>query len=173
MDIETAPDHMAARVGYRKSRNGCHKCKTRHVKCNETTPLCHNCARLGLECTWPPHRHHQKQAQASSETHSVATSTSALPVGSGTASRGQLCVSSVPVDLDGPCDDIPESRLLEHRLMQNYLFNVVGISPVPSAPAWLTIFTKTIPSLALKYNNLFYNLSRYRPPISCPGNPTT
>jgi Fungal Zn(2)-Cys(6) binuclear cluster domain len=111
LDIETAPDHMAARVGYRKSRNGCHKCKTRHVKCNETTPLCHNCARLGLECTWPPHRHHQKQAQASSETHSVATSTSALPVGSGTASRGQLCVSSVPVDLDGPCDDIPESRL--------------------------------------------------------------
>ncbi|KAI5927232.1 hypothetical protein F4810DRAFT_649858 [Camillea tinctor] len=38
------------RVGHRKSRNGCLRCKARHVKCDEGRP-CHNCVRHQVECS--------------------------------------------------------------------------------------------------------------------------
>ncbi|CAK7227525.1 hypothetical protein SBRCBS47491_006599 [Sporothrix bragantina] len=36
-----------------RSRTGCLTCRTRKVKCDETQPLCQNCKRCALECTWP------------------------------------------------------------------------------------------------------------------------
>lgn len=42
-----------AKVGHRKSRNGCLKCKARRVKCDEVQPICGNCSRLHLDCAWP------------------------------------------------------------------------------------------------------------------------
>ena len=164
--MESAGDHQRTR--HRKSRNGCHKCKSRRVKCDETRPRCQKCVRLDLECTWPFPRHHQHQprnlAQAPSETHSSAASTSTLPANAETTFGELLCTpssSSGDLDTEGPRDDLPETRsrrLLEHRLMQNYFFNLVGIFPVPSNPAWTNIFAKTVPSLALKHENLFYTL---------------
>lgn len=39
--------------GHTKSRRGCHNCKRRKVKCQETRPECHNCVRFGLRCVYP------------------------------------------------------------------------------------------------------------------------
>ncbi|KAL6406471.1 Sterol uptake control protein 2 [Ilyonectria robusta] len=39
------------RLGYRKSRQGCRRCKQRRVKCDESRP-CSACTRHGLECTY-------------------------------------------------------------------------------------------------------------------------
>ncbi|KAF7186055.1 Beauvericin cluster-specific repressor BEA4 [Pseudocercospora fuligena] len=33
-----------------KSRNGCHRCKTKHIKCDETKPRCQICIVQGAEC---------------------------------------------------------------------------------------------------------------------------
>ncbi|EWG54480.1 hypothetical protein FVEG_17328 [Fusarium verticillioides 7600] len=41
------------RKGHTKSRRGCFHCKRRRVKCQETTPSCDNCDRLGLQCEYP------------------------------------------------------------------------------------------------------------------------
>lgn len=41
------------RKGHTKSRRGCFNCKRRRVKCQETTPCCDNCNRLGLRCEYP------------------------------------------------------------------------------------------------------------------------
>ncbi|KLP16142.1 uncharacterized protein LW94_13830 [Fusarium fujikuroi] len=41
------------RKGHTKSRRGCFNCKRRRVKCQETTPSCDNCNRLGLRCEYP------------------------------------------------------------------------------------------------------------------------
>ncbi|KXJ94824.1 hypothetical protein Micbo1qcDRAFT_46711 [Microdochium bolleyi] len=38
------------RIGHKKSRNGCARCKARHVKCDEQAP-CRNCVRHDLECS--------------------------------------------------------------------------------------------------------------------------
>lgn len=33
-----------------KSRNGCHRCKTKHIKCDESKPSCQICIAQGAEC---------------------------------------------------------------------------------------------------------------------------
>ncbi|KAH6877218.1 fungal Zn binuclear cluster domain-containing protein [Thelonectria olida] len=40
----------STRLGHRKSRNGCLRCKARHVKCDEKRP-CTNCVRFDLPCS--------------------------------------------------------------------------------------------------------------------------
>lgn len=47
------PRGRPAKVGHRKSRLGCMKCKTRRVKCDEVRPVCGNCTRLKMDCSWP------------------------------------------------------------------------------------------------------------------------
>ncbi|CAK7226461.1 hypothetical protein SCUCBS95973_006207 [Sporothrix curviconia] len=51
--MDGTPKKRAAKVGHRKSRNGCTRCKIRRVKCNEVRPVCSHCQRLGLDCAWP------------------------------------------------------------------------------------------------------------------------
>lgn len=41
------------RKGHKKSRAGCVTCKRRKVKCDEGTPGCGPCVRLGLNCLYP------------------------------------------------------------------------------------------------------------------------
>ncbi|KAF2460540.1 fungal-specific transcription factor domain-containing protein [Lineolata rhizophorae] len=36
--------------GSRKSRNGCHRCKLKRLKCDEKKPKCNNCESRGVEC---------------------------------------------------------------------------------------------------------------------------
>ncbi|KAM0425594.1 hypothetical protein ACHAPT_009125 [Fusarium lateritium] len=40
---------------HRKSRNGCINCKKRKVKCDETKPICFNCMRFNVPCSFDPH----------------------------------------------------------------------------------------------------------------------
>lgn len=40
------------RRGHVKSKLGCSACKNRRVKCNEARPVCAQCSRLGLKCTY-------------------------------------------------------------------------------------------------------------------------
>ncbi|KAJ4312859.1 hypothetical protein N0V84_009713 [Fusarium piperis] len=40
---------------HRKSRNGCLNCKKRKVKCDETKPMCFNCMRFNVPCSFDPH----------------------------------------------------------------------------------------------------------------------
>ncbi|KAI9932448.1 hypothetical protein ASPWEDRAFT_46974 [Aspergillus wentii DTO 134E9] len=40
---------------HRKSRNGCHQCKARKIKCDESQPSCRNCVRHGVGCSFVTH----------------------------------------------------------------------------------------------------------------------
>jgi hypothetical protein len=44
---------MPPRLAHKKSRNGCTRCKTRRVKCDENRPECNNCKRHGVSCEFP------------------------------------------------------------------------------------------------------------------------
>ncbi|KAF5672506.1 transcription factor [Fusarium heterosporum] len=48
MDVDE--DHKSTRVGYKKSRNGCTRCKKRRVKCDEEVP-CSACVRHKVRCS--------------------------------------------------------------------------------------------------------------------------
>lgn len=57
MDLEdTNPDPVYVGVfgnrGGPRSRTGCHTCRRRKVKCDETRPVCRRCARLSRPCDW-------------------------------------------------------------------------------------------------------------------------
>lgn len=55
--------------------------------------------------------------------------------------------------------DMPESRgrrLLEHRLMQNYLQGVAQPLPVSPNKEWQQLFSHVMPKLALDHDNLLY-----------------
>ncbi|CAG8971465.1 hypothetical protein HYALB_00002049 [Hymenoscyphus albidus] len=42
-----------SRKSHRKSRNGCHTCKGRKIKCDEQKPQCANCSRHSVHCVYP------------------------------------------------------------------------------------------------------------------------
>ncbi|KAK6857725.1 C6 zinc finger protein [Apiospora arundinis] len=41
---------MPPRRSHKKSRNGCKRCKSRKIKCNEVYPSCGNCVKHGVSC---------------------------------------------------------------------------------------------------------------------------
>ncbi|KAG9952078.1 hypothetical protein KCU81_g1315, partial [Aureobasidium melanogenum] len=43
---------MSSRRFHRKSRSGCLHCKKRHIKCDEGRPICANCQRASVVCTY-------------------------------------------------------------------------------------------------------------------------
>lgn len=50
MTKSTSPD--PARKKIRRSRLGCHQCKSLKIKCSEERPVCANCARIGKPCDY-------------------------------------------------------------------------------------------------------------------------
>lgn len=57
----------------KRSRMGCLTCRHRKKRCCETKPKCHECARLGLKCSWPApgseHRNKPKHVRESDGMH--------------------------------------------------------------------------------------------------------
>lgn len=146
-------------------------------KCDETHPLCANCQRLGLECIWADvasrgptsstsvDKSPRTQSSHASPTVSIDQPQADVshhdfgwfrlrPPGTPESLSRWYPQSDTTMDKD---EDIPESkerRLLEHRLMQNYLFNLSQPFPVPPGPEWKDLWTRRIPQLALEYDNL-------------------
>ncbi|KAI1127592.1 hypothetical protein F5Y10DRAFT_266013 [Nemania abortiva] len=56
--METTRRRRITRIGHKKSRNGCTRCKARRVKCNEESP-CNHCVRHGFECSLVRANHSQ------------------------------------------------------------------------------------------------------------------
>ncbi|KAG9229692.1 hypothetical protein BJ875DRAFT_546762 [Amylocarpus encephaloides] len=50
LETTNQPTVKRTRKAVPKSRNGCSTCKTRHVKCDEEKPACHQCVRTGRKC---------------------------------------------------------------------------------------------------------------------------
>ncbi|KAF4453374.1 sterol uptake control 2 [Fusarium albosuccineum] len=53
-DSAVSPPGRKHRKPHRKSRNGCLNCKKRKVKCDETKPMCFNCMRFNIVCSFDP-----------------------------------------------------------------------------------------------------------------------
>ncbi|KAG8162327.1 hypothetical protein KVR01_008092 [Diaporthe batatas] len=48
---------MPTRRAHKKSRLGCAECKRRKIKCDEVHPICWNCTRYGVLCSFDPANH--------------------------------------------------------------------------------------------------------------------
>ncbi|KAJ5702617.1 hypothetical protein N7488_010165 [Penicillium malachiteum] len=47
---QSAPPRKRVRRWHHRGFTGCSTCRRRHVRCDEASPTCNNCTRLGLEC---------------------------------------------------------------------------------------------------------------------------
>ncbi|OAA61962.1 c6 zinc finger domain containing protein [Niveomyces insectorum RCEF 264] len=199
----------AAKVGHRKSRNGCSKCKTRRVKAPPPPPArkAGAAARSTARPTAPrlsdspasthvspgdlsgmsvgtggtgatsPGRHDpivsEEEARCFSATlrlwsgtntagHDVDVDALGGGGGGGGGSGGSGGSRSRTAD-DNNAEDglLPESRarrLLEHRLMQNFMFHLSVPFPVAPNNEWKELWEKTLPAMALTYDNVLYAL---------------
>lgn len=170
-----------AKVGHRKSRNGCKKCKFRRVKCDEVRPICGNCTRLKMDCSWPDlrpdHGPSARRRPSPSPRPASHLSPSTLSTGTAPTSRHTPEPTTNPYLANWPrwpseenpfaqLDDgaginMPESRarrLMEHRLMQNYYHTFAKPSPVTPAESWRNLWTTHIPALGLNHDNILYGI---------------
>lgn len=144
-------------------------------QCDETHPVCGNCTRLALDCAWPdtvfrptpspdPPASLSRRGPDSSELPTPQESPASSQVDRYSALlRPQSGVQVYPLVADNQEIDIPESRdrrLLEHRLMQNYLQHLAQPFPVSPNKEWQHLFNHVIPGLALApcRENLLYAL---------------
>ncbi|KAF2762323.1 hypothetical protein EJ05DRAFT_497178 [Pseudovirgaria hyperparasitica] len=66
---------MVPRRTHKKSRNGCVQCKQRRVKCDEKGPICHNCTKRQLPCSFkdaPPESPVDSLSEKSADVSSTA-----------------------------------------------------------------------------------------------------
>ncbi|OQE23702.1 hypothetical protein PENSTE_c008G01528 [Penicillium steckii] len=49
-EASTVPPRKRVRRWHHRGFTGCSTCRRRHVRCDEASPTCNNCVRLGLEC---------------------------------------------------------------------------------------------------------------------------
>ncbi|KAE9366752.1 hypothetical protein N431DRAFT_429553 [Stipitochalara longipes BDJ] len=156
-----------SRAHHQKSRTGCQRCKSRRVKCNEAKPICRNCERHGVCCTYDRYDPAPKNGTESGSNTAVEDSQSLeadeqLKFRDGDPSRGwnaNYTDTRDQASRDSPSEP-PESkrrRMLELELMHFYVTET-GPSIAFDKNISSDLFVKAIPRFALKSNSLLYSV---------------
>lgn len=137
-----------------KSRNGCHRCKSKHIKCDETKPDCRICQAQGAQCPgyvkelkWSnkhevhssgpqPPRKRQRTVHPSPTSPSVSNETSLSPGNESTGGRVNSLVAAPQLGLQ-PSDDID---LFEWPSLEQYGYEDLAFSSALYQPTTETSF---------------------------------
>lgn len=116
------------RKGHTKSRGGCSSCKRRKVKCDEVSPECGPCLRLGLECEYQPKQRRSRAEPSTSVSRPLRTTPAMFDVNDINFFRHFLFEAYPPLPIDGfsVWQDVsrlshevsPSQRSLKHDLQQ-------------------------------------------------------
>ncbi|KAK8061518.1 hypothetical protein PG994_007884 [Apiospora phragmitis] len=155
---------MPPRRSHKKSRNGCKRCKSRKIKCDEVYPSCGNCVKHGVSCDFensnflvvpeipsPPGGYYYASPVSSNHDRSIC--------GSGawaTASPSATSCGSAPLTLyRQPSVPYPmlsqtsgTNRMLELRLLHHYTTSTYKHLSV-MGPGSETVWCERVPQLAL------------------------
>lgn len=110
---EPAPPRKRVRRWHHRGFTGCSTCRRRHVRCDEASPTCKNCTRLGLECDGTQGRmtfkvYGPSQTQDSSQALKKQKKGSSSP-----ESVGEACLTSTfAVKLEGDKEDDCEALVV-------------------------------------------------------------
>lgn len=138
------------KVGHTKSRGGCAKCRQRRVKCDQASPACRNCLRLGLDCSY-------EQSQRRSERFDVkfhsppAAATAHNATSSRTDSGHELATRDV-------LEESKERRILELRLLHHWMSVVSRPFMNKPAPRWGELWRLDLPLIAFKSDLVLHAL---------------
>ncbi|KAH7013519.1 hypothetical protein EDB80DRAFT_710198 [Ilyonectria destructans] len=89
------------RKGHTKSRGGCSSCKRRKVKCDEVSPECGPCLRLGLECEYQPKQRRSRAEPSTSVSRPLRTTPAMFDVNDMNFFRHFLFEAYPPLPIDG------------------------------------------------------------------------
>lgn len=157
----------APKVGHKKSRKGCQTCKTRRVKCDEATPACGICVRLGLVCTYvsvEPPRSRTKSRSTEASTQAPKASPGKLVAHeSPITDNGDNVVSALPSQSTGAMpvhdpssEESEQRRIMELRLLHHWIVNVARPFGMTSPPSWKELWWGEVPEVALDNKNVLY-----------------
>ncbi|VUC23446.1 unnamed protein product [Clonostachys rosea] len=135
---------MPPRLGFRKSRNGCLKCKERRVKCDEQLP-CSACVRHGIECSLVASR---AQSEIRSDQSMVSSSENSTPRLEGDPFS---VFDSSSAKLHG---QEPDAQWRVDLELMHHLTSVTW-DTFPKAPGRQEIWQVALPRLALEQGNEF------------------
>ncbi|KLP05448.1 Uncharacterized protein Y057_5644 [Fusarium fujikuroi] len=139
MDGETERA-KSTRVGYKKSRNGCIRCKKRRVKCDEEVP-CSACVRHRVRCSLELVKSDDYQEQKPLINRSLQTPSHSLPAGSPASLLSSSLFSS---PLDEPDCWVSTAELMLHYTTVTYKTMVFNERTIPT-------FQQSVPQVALGY----------------------
>lgn len=157
----------APKVGHKKSRKGCQTCKTRRVKCDEATPECGICLRLGLACTYvsvEPPRSRTKSRSMEASTHppkaspgkSTTHESPLLENGEHSASAPRQHPSEAMHTQESALEEAEQRRHMELRLLHHWIVNVARSFGMTSPPSWKELWWGEVPGVALDNKNVLY-----------------
>ncbi|CAF9908427.1 MAG: hypothetical protein GOMPHAMPRED_006160 [Gomphillus americanus] len=150
----------AARVGHRKSRTGCLKCRSRRVKCDETAPICANCQRLGLQCLYPSKPKSSMKSTDAPLTSNAEISKASIPERTIKSSSNS---TNLPTPLSSEYEkDIPSTSSgsrMELRLLHAFMSRVVPTTTsILASSEWRQVWFTDMPRIAFDHDNLLYAL---------------
>ncbi|KAK4624474.1 Zn(2)-C6 fungal-type transcription factor afumD [Fulvia fulva] len=155
------PAIRAPKVGHKKSRKGCQTCKTRRVKCDEVTPECGNCQRLGLDCVYvtpESTRTRPKSMSGEAPSRPIKLSPGAISEDSPPDSNGDLPsqLVSAPPAPDLISEESEQKRYMELRLLHYWMIQVSRPFGMTSPPEWKELWYGEVPQVALDHKNVLY-----------------
>ncbi|KAG5926980.1 hypothetical protein E4U42_002758 [Claviceps africana] len=146
---------MPPRRSHKKSRAGCHRCKTRKIKCDEVHPRCGNCAKHGVACDFESRHvlHELAPSGSSAPSGSLSPSAASTPAISLNVSRTSPSPSSPvlapPTPSPNPDTPRPVDRLLELRLLHQYTTSTCK-TLLTNSPATDDIWQRAVPAMAFQ-----------------------
>lgn len=135
------------RIGNRKSRNGCMRCKIRKVKCDECRPSCGWCRDHSLVCEY-----------SGKQNTGLTTHFSPKPL---SVSDDHSSVSIAHTEQPEYFAKITDRRILELGLFQYYILNVAPDFPYGSKERGLLLHAQMVPQVALRCPCLLNTLFAY------------
>ncbi|KAF2788656.1 hypothetical protein K505DRAFT_255029 [Melanomma pulvis-pyrius CBS 109.77] len=147
-----------ARLGSKKSRNGCQQCKARRVKCDENRP-CGNCSKYHVECSLlsanaSPGRQPRTPSigESSSTTPGPSNDISASP---DPAARARAPSSSY-APTSAPLDDVTGSWMQDLELMHHYTAH--AYLTMPGVEQAKQVWGYAVPQEAFNHSFLMHSI---------------
>jgi Fungal specific transcription factor domain/Fungal Zn(2)-Cys(6) binuclear cluster domain len=141
---------MTPRRAHDKSRNGCHRCKLRRVKCDEQRPICGNCNRRSETCSFG-HQETPPLASRRLEPRVPAINGAADIHGDNLLPSPAESLVTTPQPRDLPAAELP---LLDLELLHHFVVDVY--TTLIQEPKSQTLWQVEVPKEALRYPYLMH-----------------
>ncbi|KAI6363842.1 hypothetical protein MCOR25_005779 [Pyricularia grisea] len=134
---------MPPRRSHKKSRDGCRRCKSRKIKCDEVHPRCGNCTKHGVDCDF---EHPGAVRIGGGLTSPGSTRTS--PSTSSTVNPLYRNPGALVLSQTTP----PANKILELRLMHHYTA-ITSKTIIVTAPTTEEVWRDLVPQIAFGANS--------------------